>query len=103
MGQKQRKRLKHVPQRTCAVCRNKVDKRRLTRVVRTSDAGVVVDPTGKRNGRGAYVCDQAACWDKLTGNARLLNRALMTEVSEAELAAIAVFKPAETRHEEGTA
>jgi hypothetical protein len=103
MGQKQRQRLKHVPQRTCVVCRRKVDKRQLTRIVRSSDAGVVVDPTGKRNGRGAYVCDQVACWDKITGNARLLNQALMTEVSAAELAAIAAHKPGETYHEEETA
>jgi predicted RNA-binding protein YlxR (DUF448 family) len=80
---------KHVPQRTCVVCRQQFDKRRLTRVVRTPDSGVLIDPTGKRNGRGAYLCDQPACWEKATRYAGILNQALNAQVSEAELAAIA--------------
>lgn len=91
--QKQPRRTKHVPQRTCIVCRRKVDKRQLTRIVRTPDDGVVVDPTGKRNGRGAYVCEQPDCWDKLTENGHLLNQTLKTSVTTTELAAIAAFKP----------
>ena len=86
---KQPVRRKHIPQRTCIVCRRQVDKRQLTRIVRTPDSGVVVDPTGKRNGRGAYVCDQPACWDKITRQAAILNQALNAQVTEAELAAIA--------------
>jgi predicted RNA-binding protein YlxR (DUF448 family) len=82
-------RQKHIPQRTCIVCRQHFDKRRLTRVVRTPDSGVLIDPTGKRNGRGAYLCDQPACWEKATHHAAILNQALNTQVSEAELAAIA--------------
>jgi predicted RNA-binding protein YlxR (DUF448 family) len=82
-------RQKHIPQRTCIVCRQQFDKRRLTRVVRTPDSGVLIDPTGKRNGRGAYLCDQPACWEKATRHAAILNQALNTQVSEAELAAIA--------------
>ncbi len=80
---------KHVPQRMCVVCRGHFDKRRLTRVVRTPDSGVVVDPTGKRSGRGAYLCDQAACWDKAIRYVGILNQALNAQMSEAELAAIA--------------
>jgi predicted RNA-binding protein YlxR (DUF448 family) len=83
-------RQKHIPQRTCIVCRQQFDKRRLTRVARTPDSGVLIDPTGKRNGRGAYLCDQPACWEKATRHAAILNQALNTQVSEAELAAIAV-------------
>jgi predicted RNA-binding protein YlxR (DUF448 family) len=82
-------RQKHVPQRTCIVCRQQFDKRRLTRVVRTPDSGVLIDPTGKRNGRGAYLCDQSACWEKAIRHAGILNQALNTQVTEAELAAIA--------------
>ena len=89
MTGKQPMRRKHVPQRMCMVCRRQVDKRQLTRIVRTPDSGVVVDPTGKRNGRGAYLCDQAACWDKIVRHAGILNQALNAQVSEAELAAIA--------------
>ncbi len=97
MGQKKRLRPKHIPQRTCIVCRQKRDKRQLTRIVRTPDNGVIVDLTGKQNGRGAYVCEQLACWDKITKDARLLNQTLLTEVSEAELAVIMTHKPGGTQ------
>lgn len=95
MTRQQPRRPKHAPQRTCVVCRRQFDKRRLTRIVRTADSGVVVDPTGKRNGRGAYLCDQPACWDRATQNAGLLNQALNAQVSPEELAAIAAHRPAE--------
>ena len=84
---------RHVPQRTCFVCREKRDKRQLTRLVRTPEGSVLVDPTGKQNGRGAYVCDQSACWDKVLANGRLLNQALKTNVSAEDLAAIASHRP----------
>ncbi len=83
------RRQRHAPQRTCIVCRRQVDKRRLTRVVRTADSGVLIDPTGKRNGRGAYLCDQPACWERVIQHAAILNQALNAQVTEAELAAIA--------------
>lgn len=63
MSDKPGQRRKHVPVRTCVVCREKAGKRQLTRVVRTPD-GVRVDPTGKLAGRGAYLCDQAGCWER---------------------------------------
>lgn len=68
-------RQKHVPQRMCAVCRETNAKRTLTRVVRTSDTGFEVDPTGRANGRGAYICDKASCWEKAAGTP-VLARAL---------------------------
>lgn len=83
------RRPRHVPQRSCVVCRRQFDKRRLTRVVRTSENGVRIDPTGKQNGRGAYLCDQAACWDKAIRQAAILNQALNAQLTDAELAAIA--------------
>jgi predicted RNA-binding protein YlxR (DUF448 family) len=92
-GKKQPRRTKHVPQRSCIVCRRKVDKRQLTRIVRTVDEGVLVDPTGKRNGRGAYVCEQPVCWQKLTESAHFLNQSLKTDVSAAELEQIAAQQP----------
>jgi hypothetical protein len=93
MSKKSPGRPKHIPQRTCAICRQKMDKRRLTRIVRTPDKGVILDLSGKRSGRGAYVCDQQACWDKVLSNAKLLNQALMTTVTEIEMAAIAAGRP----------
>ena len=93
MGKKQPRRPKHVPQRTCIVCREKFDKRRLTRIVRTPDEGVIVDFTGKRNGRGAYLCDQASCWDIALEQTQLLNQALMTDLTAPERVEIATHKP----------
>jgi len=93
VGKKQPRRPKHVPQRTCIVCREKFDKRRLTRIVRTPDEGVVVDFTGKRNGRGAYLCDQVSCWDIALEKPQLLNQALMTELTGSERVEIATHKP----------
>jgi predicted RNA-binding protein YlxR (DUF448 family) len=51
----------HVPMRTCAACRQVRTKRSMTRVVRSADGSVAVDPTGKAAGRGTYVCDDPAC------------------------------------------
>jgi len=55
-------RVKHVPQRTCVGCRTVMAKRQLVRIVRTAD-GVLVDPTGKLAGRGAYLHDKRSCWE----------------------------------------
>lgn len=71
---------KPIPQRTCIVCRQKFDKRQLMRLVRTSD-GVTIDPTGKQEGRGAYICDQADCRTKVASTA-ILNRALKMTLSD---------------------
>ena len=93
MAKKQKQpRQKHSPQRSCVVCRQKIDKRRLTRLVRTPEGMVVIDLTGKKNGRGAYLCDQPACWDKAI-NSNILNQALKTNISEAEKAEIAAQRP----------
>jgi hypothetical protein len=85
-------RRKHVPQRTCVACREKDSKRQLVRIVRTADAGVVIDLTGKRPGRGAYLCDQPACWDKAL-HSNLLDQALKTKVTAEEKAALAAHQP----------
>ncbi len=53
---------RHVPQRTCIVCRETKPKRELIRIVRTPDGHVVLDPTGKKSGRGAYLCARRSCW-----------------------------------------
>jgi uncharacterized protein len=56
-------RVKHVPQRTCVGCRKVIAKRQLIRLVRTPQ-GVLVDPTGKLAGRGAYLHDRRECWER---------------------------------------
>lgn len=73
---------KHVPQRTCVACREQTAKRTLTRIVRTPEGTIEIDPSGKKNGRGAYLCDRRSCWGR--GIERgLLARALNAELSPA--------------------
>jgi hypothetical protein len=58
-------------------------KRDLVRLVRTPEGQLVVDETGKQNGRGAYLCRQRSCWETaLTG--RQLSKALKMEIGERE-------------------
>jgi predicted RNA-binding protein YlxR (DUF448 family) len=65
---------KHKPMRMCAVCREHADKRTLIRIVRT-EHGIQVDPSGKLNGRGAYLCEQESCWERAV-TTDVLGRAL---------------------------
>jgi predicted RNA-binding protein YlxR (DUF448 family) len=62
------------PMRMCVGCREMKDKRELTRVVRTPEGAVEIDPTGRMNGRGAYICS-AQCLEKARKK-NLLGRAL---------------------------
>jgi uncharacterized protein len=71
---------KHIPQRTCVVCRETNAKRTLTRIVRTADEGVQVDPSGKKNGRGAYLCEQVTCWQRAV-DSDVLEKALRTTLT----------------------
>ncbi len=64
-------RARPVPQRTCVSCRRTGEKRELVRVVRTPQGTVEVDRTGKKPGRGAYVCGERDCWDKAVRQGRL--------------------------------
>jgi uncharacterized protein len=52
---------KPTPQRTCVICRTIGSKRGLLRVVRTPEGGVLIDPSGRKPGRGAYVCREVSC------------------------------------------
>ena len=80
-------RRKHKPQRTCIACREVKDKWELIRVVRTPDGKVVVDPTGKANGRGAYLCREAHCYEKNLTRERL-TYSLKATLSPEEMAAL---------------
>lgn len=84
-------RRKHVPVRTCVICRERAGKRTLTRVVRT-EQGIVVDPTGKMNGRGAYLCDRDACWQR-AASSDALARALRTTLTDEDRNRLLAAKP----------
>ena len=68
--QKQRK----IPQRQCVGCRTMKDKKALIRVVKTPENEIVLDTTGKKSGRGAYVCPDGECLKKAR-KSRALERA----------------------------
>ncbi len=70
---------KHVPERTCVGCGQVRPKRLMVRVVRTVEGKVEADPTGKKSGRGAYLCKEWPCWDKALRRSAL-TRALKTEL-----------------------
>jgi len=93
VAKKASRKQKHVPQRMCIACKERYDKRRLTRIVNSTEDGVVVDLSGKKNGRGAYLCDQVACWNKAISETNLLNQALKCEISPEERDTLAEYKP----------
>lgn len=81
---------KRRPQRSCVVCRRVTDKRSLTRIVRSPDGGIQIDPSGKLPGRGAYLCGRDECWQKAAvGDA--LERALRTRLVDEERQMIAAW------------
>ncbi|MBA3875081.1 MAG: YlxR family protein [Anaerolineae bacterium] len=84
-------RTKHIPVRTCVVCRQKDGKRALVRIVRTAD-GIQVDRTGKMNGRGAYVCDRKSCWERVV-QSDVLAQALRTQITHEDRERLQQAKP----------
>ena len=63
-------RTRKTPTRTCVGCGRADEKRSLVRVVRSSDGHVDLDPSGKANGRGAYVCPRVECFDAAVARRR---------------------------------
>ncbi|MBV9354731.1 MAG: YlxR family protein [Chloroflexi bacterium] len=82
---------RHVPRRTCVACREGLAKRELVRVVRTPAGGVLVDPSGKLSGRGAYVHRDAACWTGALQRQSLARALHMETISDADLSALRAF------------
>lgn len=72
--------VKKIPLRTCLGCKGVRPKKELVRIVRTPEGDIVVDPTGKKSGRGAYTCPNAACLE-LALKGALLENALETSLS----------------------
>lgn len=73
--------IKKTPMRTCVVTREKFPKKELTRVVRTPEGNVIVDESGKANGRGAYLKKDLAVIEKAQ-KSKVLNRQLETEIPD---------------------
>ncbi len=71
-----------IPMRMCAGCGERVAKAELMRVVRDTEGGISLDLTGKKNGRGAYLCRKSECL-KLARKSRRIDRALETQIPDA--------------------
>lgn len=79
--------MRKTPKRSCISCRQVFEKKDLLRIVRTPEGEVVVDPSGKMSGRGAYICSSPECISKqLSGKSRLasnLNAVITPEQTQA--------------------
>ena len=73
--------VKKIPQRQCVGCRTMKDKKALIRVVRTPEGQIMLDATGKKSGRGAYLCMDMACLKKAR-KSRALERAFSLEIPD---------------------
>ena len=75
-----------IPMRMCVGCREMKEKKELIRVVRSPEGDVSLDPTGKKSGRGAYVCRDPECLKRAIKQRQLerqLDAALSPEAAEA--------------------
>ncbi len=73
--------MKNIPQRTCVGCGTSKPKKELIRIVVTKEGDVFVDKTGRKNGRGAYICDDVKCF-KQALKKKSLERSLKTSLTE---------------------
>ena len=78
-----------IPQRQCVGCRTMKDKKALIRVVKTPEGEVVLDVSGKKSGRGAYVCPDSACLKKAR-KSRALERAFELTIPDEVYDALAL-------------
>lgn len=67
------------PQRQCIGCRESKEKQKLIRIVKTPEGEIVIDRTGRKNGRGAYLCDNEECLKKAQKSSAL-NRSFRMDV-----------------------
>ncbi|NLK50906.1 MAG: YlxR family protein [Syntrophomonadaceae bacterium] len=74
-------RVRKIPQRMCLGCQEMKNKKELVRVVRTPEGEILIDPTGKKSGRGAYICPSADCLNQAIKGKRL-EKALSHSVSQ---------------------
>ena len=73
--------MKKIPMRSCVITRERCEKKELLRVVRTPEGEVLVDETGKQNGRGAYLKKDKEVINKAR-QSKVLEKILMTEIPD---------------------
>ena len=77
---------KKIPQRQCIGCGEMKNKKEMLRVLKTTDDQIIIDATGRKNGRGAYICPSKDCYKEAVKNKgleRSLKMAIPKEVYEA--------------------
>ncbi len=77
---------KKIPLRQCVGCGEMKNKKEMIRILKTSDEEIVLDATGRKNGRGAYICPSMECFRKAVKNKgleRSFKTAIPKEVYEA--------------------
>lgn len=74
-------RKRKIPMRRCVGCQEQKEKKALVRIVRTPEYDIVLDPTGKKSGRGAYICRDAQCLE-LARKKKAFNRALKVDIPD---------------------
>lgn len=72
---------KKIPLRQCVGCGEMKSKKEMVRVLKTAEGDIVLDVTGKKNGRGAYLCHSADCMKKARKN-KGLERSLKTNIPD---------------------
>lgn len=72
---------KKKPERQCIGCRESKGKKELIRIVKTPEGDIIVDRTGRKNGRGAYLCDNRECLEKAR-RANALSRSFKMNVPD---------------------
>lgn len=72
---------KKEPLRMCIACREMKNKKDLLRIVKNKEGKIFVDETGKANGRGAYICKDTACLEKLKKQ-KVLNKAFKMMIED---------------------
>lgn len=78
--------MKKIPLRQCIGCGEMKSKKEMIRVLKTTEDEIDIDATGRRNGRGAYICPSMECFKKAVksrGLERSLKMAIPKEVYEA--------------------
>ena len=75
------KKVKKVPQRKCIACQDRDSKKELIRIVKNKEGKIFLDPTGRANVRGAYVCKSSECLKKAI-KSKALNKAFKIDVPD---------------------
>lgn len=73
--------MRKIPMRKCVGCQEMKGKKEMIRILRTEQEGIILDATGRKNGRGAYICRSGECLEKAIKN-RGVERSLKMSIPQ---------------------